>query len=178
MRQLPLLGLVALVAALPGCGGGAGSSALATQPHPLVANDAPAPTSRKEMTLDGTLVQLPAPGKVTLIDFWATSCRPCVAMMPKLAALHEEKRAAGLVVVGVAADDNPGLVQQRLRELGVKYPNVVDDSGTVRGAYRVTDLPQSVLVDRHGKVRVVRLGGGEEDLRALRAAVDTLLGEP
>ena len=69
-------------------------------------------------------------------------------------------------------------VQQRLRELGVKYPNVVDDSGTVRGAYRVTDLPQSVLVDRHGKVRVVRLGGGEEDLRALRAAVDTLLGEP
>jgi thiol-disulfide isomerase/thioredoxin len=130
------------------------------------------------MSLDGTLVKLPAHGKVTMVDFWATSCAPCVKMMPKLAALYDEKRAAGLVVVGVASDDNPGLVQARLRELGVTYPNIVDAAGTIRGAYRATDLPQTVLIDRHGKVRVVRLGGGEEDLRALRVAVDSLLGEP
>lgn len=157
---------------------GAGGSALATHAHPLVGPNAAAPASLQELSLDGTFVKLPAPGKVTLIDFWSTSCKPCVTMMPKIAALYEEKRAAGLVVVGVSADDNPGLVQVRLRELGVPYPNIVDETGAIRGAYRAASLPQTVLLDRHGRVRVVRLSGGEEDLRALRAAVDTLLGEP
>ena len=82
------------------------------------------------------------------------------------------------MVVGVATDDNPGLVQEHLRRLGVTYPNVVDASGTLRGAYRADKLPQTVVMDRHGKVRVVRVGGGEEDLSALRGAVDILIGEP
>jgi thiol-disulfide isomerase/thioredoxin len=130
------------------------------------------------LALDGTEVRLPALGKVMLIDFWAISCAPCLKIMPVVEALHRDKRAADLVVVGVAADDNPGLVQERLRELGVTYPNLLDVEGTLRGACQVTELPQSVVVDRQGRVRVVRVGGDAADLEAVHNAVDSLLNEP
>jgi thiol-disulfide isomerase/thioredoxin len=172
MPRAPL----ALTLALPllaGCGGGA---PLATEPHPLVATT---PAARKEMSLDGALVALPAPGKVTLVDVWQSSCKPCLAEMPHLQALHHDKQAAGLVVLGVAADDNPGVVQDLVKKLGVTYPNLVDAEGQVRGALRVgAELPTTLVFDRHGVVRVVRVGGDAADVRALDRAVDALLAEP
>lgn len=80
-------------------------------------------------------------------------------------------------MIGIAADDNPGLVQDFLREQGISYPNLLDTEGTLRGAYHVTDLPQTVLIDRQGRVRLVRVGGDEADLEAVHAAVDSLLGD-
>lgn len=157
---------------LCGC---ASSGGLATEPHALVGT---APAPRSEPTLDGALVRLPKPGHVTVVDVWATSCGPCMKIMPAMEALYRDKRSAGLVLVGIAADDNPGLVQLRLRELGVTYPNVVDAEGQTRGAYRADRLPQTIVFDRHGRVRAVRIGGDPEDVTAVRAAVETLLGEP
>jgi thiol-disulfide isomerase/thioredoxin len=159
--------LFALV--LGGCGSG-----LASEPHPLLSS---APAVRQEMTLDGTLIRLPKPGHVTLIDFWATSCEPCVRMMPAVESLWREKGSAGLHVVGVASDDNPGLVQERLRQLGVSYPNVVDADGSVRGSYRVDSIPMTILLDRVGRMRVAHHGGDAKSIAEIREAVDALLGE-
>jgi thiol-disulfide isomerase/thioredoxin len=148
---------------------------LATDPHPLLAA---IPAPQREQPLDGALMPIPTPGHVTVVDFWATWCKPCLRMLPGLEALHRETRVRGVVVVGVASDDNPGLVQAFLREHGVTYANVVAPDGNLRGSYKVGDLPHTFVLDRHGRVRVVRKGGGEADLSALRDAVDTLLGEP
>jgi thiol-disulfide isomerase/thioredoxin len=168
-RRFEVAAVVAFVAALAGCGG-----ALVSEAHPKVGG---ALAPRTEMALDGALVALPARGKVTLVDVWQTSCAPCVKVMPHLEQLHASRAARGLVVIGVAADDNPGLVQQRLRELGVTYANVVDAEGTVRGALGATALPTTLLVDRAGKVRLVREGGDDADVAAIDAGVDALLAE-
>ncbi|RVK26189.1 TlpA disulfide reductase family protein, partial [Sinorhizobium meliloti] len=45
------------------------------------------------------------PGKVYVVDFWATWCGPCVSAMPDLMLLQEKYRDSGLEVVGVAADE-------------------------------------------------------------------------
>lgn len=129
------------------------------------------------MALDGTMVGLPKPGHVTLIDFWATSCEPCIRMMPAIEALWREKAGAGLAVVGVASDDNPGLVQDHLRRTSISYPNVVDAEGVVRGSYRVDTLPTTMLFDRQGRIRAAYHGGNAKSLASIHAAVDILLGE-
>jgi thiol-disulfide isomerase/thioredoxin len=154
---------------LAGCGAG-----LVSEAHPRLGAVV---EPRSEVALSGAMVALPAPGKVTLVDVWQTSCEPCMKVMPHLQALHAEKASRGLVVVGVAADDNPGLVQQRLRALGVTYDNVVDAEGQVRGALGSTALPTTLLVDRSGKVRLVREGGDEADVRAIDDGVEALLSE-
>jgi len=163
-----VLGLFAVVA-FTGCGAG-----LATEPHARVGA---ALEARTELALAGQLVKLPAAGKVTLVDVWQTSCAPCVKVMPHLEALACAHREDGLVVIGVAADDNPGLVRDKLRELGVTYANVVDAEGGVRGALGANALPTTLLIDSTGKVRLVRVGGDDADVAAIEAGVRALLAE-
>lgn len=155
-----------------GCGG----SLPASKPHPLLDK---APDAIEQVTLEGEMVKFPQKGKVTVLDFWSTNCKPCVKMMPELQALYAERKGAGLSMVGVAIDDNPGLVTERLKKMGVTYVNVLDDSGsTIRGAYQVSDLPQTFIFDRKGQLRVVTQGGDEKEVAAIRDAVDFLLSEP
>ncbi|MBL8740322.1 MAG: TlpA family protein disulfide reductase [Myxococcales bacterium] len=155
-----------------GCGG----SLPASKPHPLLDK---APDAIEQLTLEGEMVKFPQKGKVTVLDFWSTNCKPCVKMMPELQALYAERKGAGLSMVGVAIDDNPGLVTERLKKMGVTYVNVLDDSGsTIRGAYQVSDLPQTFIFDRKGQLRVVTQGGDEKEVAAIRDAVDFLLSEP
>jgi len=133
-------------------------------------------------------------GQVVLVDFWATWCEPCRAVMPKLNALYGELRDQGVVVLGVTryyemgfmpdggADLNRGQPiekigaaefsahLQKFRDAsGIRYPFVVADVATFRDAYGVTGIPTLVVVGKDGKVRYVSVGTGTE--AALRAAV-------
>lgn len=144
-------------------------------PHPLLST---VPPQARAVALDGRRVDLPRVGSVTLIDFWATSCEPCIRSMPAIEKLWRENSAAGLTVVGIAADDNPGLVDDRVRELGVTYPNVVDADGTVRGGLCVDAVPTILLFDRHGRLRHASHAGDRPDtVASLRDLVHTLLKE-
>ncbi len=133
----------------------------------------------RDMALGGKAVSVPVRGKVTLIDFWATTCEPCVRLMPAIGAMARDLGPRGLAVVGVARDDNPGLVQRKLDELGVTYPVVLDgQGGQLAGAFHVgATLPQTFLVDAAGRVRFVKVGESADQARALREAAEALLGE-
>jgi thiol-disulfide isomerase/thioredoxin len=155
------------------CGGG---GLPASEPHPLLTEGAP-PTF-EEPSLAGEMVTFPKSGTVTVVDFWSTTCEPCVKMMPAIEALYQEKRGAGLVVIGVAVDDNPGKVEGKLKKLGVTYPNMLDDAASSkRGAYRVDELPQTFIFDKKGKLRVVTKGGEIDDVEIIRDSVEALLSE-
>ncbi|MCC6526936.1 MAG: TlpA family protein disulfide reductase [Polyangiaceae bacterium] len=166
------LALVAVLASV-GCSAQLPPSA----PHDLLGKPGEVQSAA---ALDGTLVAFPERGRVTVVDFWGTSCKPCIAAMPGLEDLYQDKKGAGLTVVGVAVDDNPGLVDETLKKLGVHYPNLLDDtSSSVRGAFLVTDIPRSFVFDRKGKLRLV-IGGEDKErdmVSVVRQAVDFLLEE-
>lgn len=143
----------------------------------LPPSEGPAIQPRREPTLDGRITEFPKPGRVTLVDFWATSCEPCKVMMPRFQKLQAERHGDGLDVIGVASDDNPGLVAQHAASLGVTYPNVVDADAHVRGSFRVAKVPHTVLIDRGGRVRLTLQGGTHEDLERIVTAVNAALEE-
>ncbi len=163
--------LAALALSLSACGGGVPAS----DPHPLLTQG---PPPFEEPALDGSMITFPKQGKVTVVDFWSTACEPCVKMMPAIEALYQERKGQGLQVVGIAIDDNPGKVEGRLKKMGVTYPNMLDDdASSKRGAYRVDELPQTFIFDKRGKLRVVSVGGEEDDVAIIRQAVEALLAE-
>lgn len=165
------LAVLAIGAVCLGCG----PSLPASSPHPLLSKN---PEAIEQPTLDGELVSFPKPGNVTVIDFWSTICEPCLKMMPAMEDLHRAHGKTGLTIIGVAIDDNPGLVDERLKKLGVTYANVLDDAGsTVRGAYQVDELPQTFIFDKKGALRVVTKGGDEADVAKIQDAVEFLLSE-
>lgn len=152
-------------------GAGCGSAAMPPSEHPLMEK---APEIRREAALDGTLVSLPQKGKITVIDFWATTCKPCAELMPAIEALYEEKKGSGVAVVGVAIDDNPGKVQNRVTERGVSYPTVMDPNSQIQGAFKVSELPQTFVFDKTGKLRFFTKGGTLDDVAKIKQAVDAL----
>jgi thiol-disulfide isomerase/thioredoxin len=113
-------------------------------------------------------------GQVVLIDFWATWCPPCLAMMPTLHELYRDWHPRGAEFVGVDSD-GPMATREELQAFLARnpfpYPVVLDDRN-VGGAYGVSSIPHVVIVGRDGKVVRVFVGGvGREQLdSALTAA--------
>ncbi len=113
-------------------------------------------------------------GKVVLLDFWATFCAPCVKAMPKLQKLQSQHAERGLVVLGIATDEEgEKLVRPMVAKTKVTYPILLDTAAAWK-AYGVETLPALFLIDRKGQI-VKRFGGGT-DHKTLEAEVARLLG--
>ena len=116
-------------------------------------------------------------GRVVLLDFWATWCKPCVKAMPKLDALHKEFGEGGLAVVGVSidqGDDGSKKVQKFLKKNPVAYTIVMDSASPASWeSFNVAALPTLYLIDRDG--RALQRWTGVIDMDVVRAQVERAL---
>lgn len=132
------------------------------QQKPAVGNIAPAVALSDA---GGNMVALSTlKGKVVLVNFWASWCPPCKAEMPGFQKVFLDFEDKGFAVLAIALDDVP---LSLVRELGVSFP-VMKINDRVKEAYGgVSDVPQSFLVDREGKIiKKVWKVYPENDLRA------------
>lgn len=112
---------------------------------------------------------------MTVLDFWATWCVPCIQEIPSFNQLQKDWAGKGVVVVGVNMDeDSAALVKPFLAKHPMEY-SVALASDAIKKQYGVGDeLPVTVILDRSGK-EVKRFEGfTKED--ELRAAVQSALG--
>lgn len=112
-------------------------------------------------------------GKVVVVDFWGTWCRPCVAALPENVRLMDEYGDQGLLVVGVhdsrRGSDRMGEVA---RQAGIEYPLFIDHNGQSARSWRVSFWPTIGVIDRKGRLRAMGLNPAR-----LEEVVRTLLAE-
>jgi thiol:disulfide interchange protein DsbD len=90
-------------------------------------------------------------GKVTVVNFWATYCVPCIQEIPTFNKLHRELAAKGVAVVGVSMDeDGADLVQGFLKKHPMDYP-VALGAPALNQQYKLDALPVTIVFDRAGK---------------------------
>jgi len=106
---------------------------------------------------------------VVVLDFWATSCSPCLALMPHMQELYEEYKDDGLRVIGISEDlpRNVSSVKAKARELGVTYTIVLDQNAAALQAYQGGDagIPFIVVIGYDGQITDTfrRIQPGDED---------------
>lgn len=113
-----------------------------------------------------------------LLDFWATWCKPCVASLPELEALHRRFGGRGLTVVGVSIDGprNFAKVRPFASRLGLTYPIALDEDGGLQRAFHVLAVPTSILIGRDGAILAVHQGYRPGEGAQLAAEVERALG--
>jgi cytochrome c biogenesis protein CcmG, thiol:disulfide interchange protein DsbE len=112
-------------------------------------------------------------GHPVVIDFWASWCDACKVEAPLLDAISRRHKDRGLVVIGVATSDQPGLAARFAAAHGLSYPIVYDAGDRVAALYGVSSLPTVVVVDAGGNV--VEVHTGYESERALNRMIEPLL---
>lgn len=118
---------------------------------PLVGGPAPEITLKD---LQGQEVKLSdLRGKVVLLNFWATWCKPCKEEMPAMQASYDKLRGQGFVVLAVNELEDTEKVIEHVRSHGHTFPVVMDHDNRVANRYGVVGLPASFIVDRQGIVR-------------------------
>ena len=113
-------------------------------------------------------------GQVTVLNFWATWCVPCLKEIPELVALQDSLGPAGLQVVGIAVDSgDPEDVRVFAREHGIDYPLLQVNSQWTRRHFAIFGLPVTLVVDGEGMIR--RQFVGPQSLEAFRGAAEPYL---
>ncbi len=98
-------------------------------------------------------------GRVVILNFWATWCRPCVLETPDLVDLYNNYRERGLMVLGVSVDQNPrSVLQPFIQRYQIGYPILLNDQRAAAAYGGITSIPTTFLIDRQGMIRKQYVG--------------------
>jgi peroxiredoxin len=102
------------------------------------------------------------PGKILVMDFFATWCVPCKAELPELQAAYSnlsDNSDIQFVLVGSGVGgDTPERVRAFAKKQGITIPLAFDPGCRVRNKFGTLGLPSIVVIDRTGQVRLIRQG--------------------
>lgn len=102
-------------------------------------------------------------GRVVLVNFWATWCKPCEEEMPAMQNLHTELGQQGFALIAIAVDRSREDVVAFQERLGIDFPIVLDPDQEAARAYQTTGFPESILVDAEGVIVERYVGPREWD---------------
>lgn len=116
-------------------------------------------------------------GRVTLVNFWATWCPPCVHEIPSMNRLAAAYNPRDFAIVSVNFKESLAHVLAFMDKIAVDFPVLIDPDGAAAARWRVFAFPSSFLVDRQGRVRYSVNTAIEWDTPEVRAVIDRLRAE-
>ena len=130
-------------------------------------------------TIDGRKVKLSdLKGKVVMLNFWATWCKPCIQEMPLFAKIYEKYKERGFEILAITVDameDRPKVVSFA-KEQKLNFPVLYDES--VAALYGVRSYPTTFFIGKQGTVRYQNTGFSLQTAdRDLEIVIEELMKE-
>jgi cytochrome c biogenesis protein CcmG, thiol:disulfide interchange protein DsbE len=115
-------------------------------------------------------------GKVVVLNFWASWCRPCVEELPLLERTHRTIAPRDGTVLGANYQDVSDSALQFVRRFKLSFPSLRDRDGEYADRYGSRAFPETFVIDRRGRIAAQRRG--PVDQAWLDRTLAPLLGEP
>lgn len=114
-------------------------------------------------------------GKVVVVDFWASWCKPCRESIPWLNQMRARHGARGLVIVGVNVDAERADADRFLRDIPAEFEIVFDPTGVLATEFGLQGMPSTFVYDRNGKLVSTFFGFREKQRGKHEAELESLL---
>jgi peroxiredoxin len=152
----------------------------------LLGEDVADPIERGSVAPDFELTALPGDdeltlsqfrGRVVLLNFWATWCKPCEDEIPSMEQLYRglRRQDEGFELLAVSVDESPTAVRDFMDQHSISFPVLLDPQQQVSRLYQTRGFPESLLIDRRG--RVVERYVGPRDWLTYRGRILELIRE-
>ncbi len=102
-------------------------------------------------------------GDIVLVNFWATWCEPCEREMPAMERLYGALQGQAFELVAIAIDEKEADVQSFQNRYELSFPIVLDLDQQVYQSYQTMGVPESLLLDRDGRIVERYVGPREWD---------------
>jgi thiol-disulfide isomerase/thioredoxin len=113
--------------------------------------------------------------KIIVLDFWASWCGPCLQAMPQVDKVAHEFADRGVELMAINLEEKEDRIKAALERLKLETPVAMDRDGRIAEKYGATAIPQTVIIDREGKVARLFVGGGPRFGDQLRSAIEAVL---
>jgi thiol-disulfide isomerase/thioredoxin len=117
--------------------------------------------------------------KFTVIDFWATWCKPCVTAIPKINSIYDEYSPKGIAFIGVNVDGprNLSKVKPFATSMKMVYPLVLDPDQNLVNRFNVNVFPTLIVLNGKGKEVFIHEGFNAGDEQLIKDELDKLLNQ-
>jgi thiol-disulfide isomerase/thioredoxin len=115
--------------------------------------------------------------KLTLIDFWATWCKPCNKAIPELNKIYDIFKKQGVEIIGINCDGPRSIskVAPLSKSLKIQYPVLIDINSEIKTELNILALPTLLIVDANNKVVWIHEGFVSGDTEIIIAEIEKLL---
>ena len=111
-------------------------------------------------------------GKVVVLDFWGTWCRPCVDSVPSLRSMHKKySKESSFVLLGISSDREEDVWREFTEKNKMVWPQYLDKDRRIHRAFGVRAFPTYIVIDHEGIVRFQTIGSSWERSADLHSAI-------
>ena len=126
--------------------------------------------------LTATMKKSPAlKGKVTLLNFWATWCPPCIKEIPSLERLNQKLAGKQFQVISIDVGEDADTVNRFLKDKPIQFPVLLDAKGDSVREWRIHGFPTTYVLDKNGVIRYAVIGGLEWDTDEIIGQLNQLM---
>jgi len=115
--------------------------------------------------------------QITLIDFWATWCKPCRKAIPELNKIYDTYQDKGVQIIGVNCDGprSTAKVAPMAKSLNIQYPVLLDINSDIMNELNLANFPTLLAVNSKGKVLYIHEGFALGDEVEIIEVLDELI---